>query len=264
MTTLRVQALSVVLECKADRKASLALAADPMLESGAGLAIDEPPGVPGRPALPALLPPAHVPLRSVATIEGRAALIHALAHIELNAIDLAADACWRFPAMPDAFYRDWTRVMREEAHHFQLLTAHLATLGHAYGDFPAHAALWQMAERTRGDVLARMALVPRTLEARGLDASPAVKHKLSSAGDRAGAAIIDVILRDEIGHVEIGNRWYRYLCERDGLEPVATYAALAATYGAPKLRGPFNLEARRAAGFSSEELLALASSFDAG
>jgi uncharacterized ferritin-like protein (DUF455 family) len=264
MNTLRHQALSVVLECKAHHKASMARAADPTLDSGAALAVDEPPGVPGRPALPLLLPPAQVPLRSVATIEGRAALIHALAHIELNAIDLAADACWRFAAMPDAFYRDWTRVMCEEAYHFHLLTAHLATLGHVYGDFPAHAALWQMAERTRDDVLARMALVPRTLEARGLDASPAVKHKLSSAGDAAGAAIIDVILRDEIGHVEVGNRWYGYLCERDGLEPLATYATLAATYGAPKLRGPFNFKARRAAGFSSAELLALASSFDAG
>src|SRR5258708_2654438 len=131
MTTLRDQALSVVLECKADRKASAALAADPTLGTGAGLAIDEPPGVPGRAARPILVSPAEVPQRSIATIEGRAALIHALAHIELNAIDLAADACWRFATMPDAFYRDWTQVMREEAHHFQLLTAHLATLGYA-------------------------------------------------------------------------------------------------------------------------------------
>jgi uncharacterized ferritin-like protein (DUF455 family) len=213
--------------------------------------------VPGRPARPTLVPPAQVAHRSISTREGRAALIHALAHIELNAIDLAADACWRFARMPDDYYRDWTRVMREESHHFQLLVAHLATMGFAYGDFPAHDSLWQMADRTKDDVLARIALVPRTLEARGLDASPAVRHKLMSAGDKAGAAIIDAILADEIGHVAIGNRWYAHLCERDGLDPVATYAMLAGHFDAPRLRGPFNLEARRAAGFTQCELSAL-------
>ncbi|MEO8938014.1 MAG: ferritin-like domain-containing protein [Burkholderiaceae bacterium] len=257
MPTLRRQALSVVLECNPDRKAAAARASDASLPCEAGASLAEPAGVPGRPPLPHLVPPMEVPYRSVATTEGRAALIHALAHIELNAIDLAADACWRFAGMPDAFYRDWSQVMREEALHFQLLTAHLATLGHAYGDFPAHHGLWEMAERTGHDVLARVALVPRTLEARGLDASPAVRHKLMSAGDRAGAAIIDIILRDEIGHVAIGNRWFAWLCARDGLDPVATYASLAATHRAPRLRGPFNLDARRAAGFSAAELDAL-------
>jgi uncharacterized ferritin-like protein (DUF455 family) len=255
--TLRHQALAVVLECKASSKAALGRAADPTRSAGSDETIVEPAGIPGRPDLPVLVAPGRVASRSIAIREGHAALIHALAHIELNAIDLAADACWRFADMPDAYYRDWTRVMQEEALHFQLLAAHLAKTGFSYGDFPAHDALWQMAERTKHDVVARIALVPRTLEARGLDASPAVRHKLASAGDRDGAAIIDRILRDEIGHVAIGNRWFAYLCERDGAEPVATFAALAARHDAPLPRGPFNREARLAAGFSEVELDAL-------
>ena len=258
MPTLRRQALSVLLECKPDDKVAKALAADPDLPTGAATTIDTPPGIPGRPERPVLVAPGDVPRRGLGTVEGRAALIHALAHIELNAVDLAADACWRFPDLPDDFYRDWSGVMRDEASHFAMLTGHLATLGYRYGDFPAHAALWEMAERTRDDVLARMALVPRTLEARGLDASPAVRHKLQSAGDRSGAAIVDVLLRDEVRHVRIGNRWYGWLCERRGLDPLATYAALAAVYRAPTPRGPFNVDARRAAGFTAAELDALA------
>jgi uncharacterized ferritin-like protein (DUF455 family) len=254
MLTVRTQALSVVLECNPALKAARAIACDAQPPTGAHDALSTPAGIPGRPERPTLVPIAALGKRSIATPEGRAALIHALAHIELNAIDLAADACWRFPDLPDDYYRDWTRVMREEAIHFDLLATHLATLGHAYGDFPAHDALWQMAERTAGDVLARMALVPRTLEARGLDASPAVRHRLASAGDRDAAAIVDRILADEIGHVAIGNRWYRWLCRERGVDPVATYAVLAERYGAPKLRGPFNLAARRQAGFSEDEL----------
>ena len=257
MPNLRRQALSVLLECNPDAKAAAGLETSDAWASGASESIAPPPGIPGRPDRPMLVPPGEVPLRSIATSEGHAGLIHALAHIELNAIDLAADVCWRFADLPDAFYRDWTRVLREESRHFRLLVAHLATLGHRYGDFPAHGALWEMAERTSLHVLARVALVPRTLEARGLDASPAVRHKLASIGDRAGAAIIDVILRDEIGHVRIGNHWYAWLCERAGIDPVATYASLADRYRAPRPRGPFNLADRRAAGFTDVELEAL-------
>ncbi len=159
--------------------------------------------------------------------------------------------------MPQIYYADWLRVASEEASHFSLLSTHLQTLGFRYGDFPAHNSLWDMAEKTRNDVLARIALVPRTLEARGLDASPPVRAKLAQAGDHAAAAILDIILRDEIGHVAIGNRWFAWLCERRGLDPVAIYAELAMEYKAPQLRGPFNLEARRAAGFSEIELTAL-------
>lgn len=213
-------------------------------------------GLPGRPSVQ-LVSPAELRLRSVHTLEGRAVMIHALAHIEFNAINLALDAVWRFAGMPEAFYREWMKVALEESLHFQLLESHLNTLGYRYGDFPAHDGLWEMAERTQEDVLARMALVPRTLEARGLDASPAVRHKLASGGDPKAAAIVDIILRDEIGHVAIGNYWYRWLCTQRGLEPIETYACLAKKYRAPSLKGPFNIEARLAAGFEPEEIAAL-------
>jgi uncharacterized ferritin-like protein (DUF455 family) len=215
-----------------------------------------PSSIPGRPPIK-LVPPAQLGLRSVHTLEGRAVLIHALAHIEFNAINLALDVIWRFANMPDKFYYDWLRVAQEECEHFGLLNQHLQTLGFQYGDFSGHDGLWEMAERTQDDVLARLALVPRTLEARGLDASPAVRHKLASGGDRAGAAIIDIILRDEIGHVAIGNYWYRWLCTERGLDPIHTYAELAITYRAPKLKGPFNVEARLAAGFDAAEIALL-------
>jgi uncharacterized ferritin-like protein (DUF455 family) len=215
--------------------------------------------IPGRPAKPELVLPKSLAHRSMVTAEGRATLIHAMTHIEFNAINLALDAVWRFADMPREYYADWLRVADEEAQHFSLLANHLQTLGYAYGDFPGHNSLWEMAEKTTGDVLARIALVPRTMEARGLDASPKVRAKLAQAGDHQAAAIMDIILREEIGHVLIGNRWYAYLCQQRGLEPIATYAQLAAQYAAPVLRGPFNLAARRAAGFSEEELLAFGS-----
>ncbi|MGC2048464.1 MAG: ferritin-like domain-containing protein [Gallionella sp.] len=214
--------------------------------------------IPGRPEKPELVSPLSVKRRSMITPQGRATLIHALAHIEFNAINLALDAIWRFPDMPAAYYSDWLQVAGEEALHYSLLTGHLQRLGYAYGDFPAHNSLWEMAAKTQHDILARIALVPRTMEARGLDATPPVRAKLEQAGDLEAAEILNIILRDEIGHVAIGNRWYSYLCEQRGLEPAATYAQLAREYAAPVLRGPFNLEARRAAGFSELELAALA------
>lgn len=223
--------------------------------------IEEPPGLPGRPARPALVEPRSLRHRGMQTEAGRAVLLHALAHIELNAINLALDAVWRFAGQPEAYYADWLRVAAEEAHHFWLLQARLLDFGHTYGDFPAHDGLWDMCERTRDDVLARMALVPRTLEARGLDASPPIRARLAQAGDAASAAILDVILRDEIGHVRIGNHWFRHLCEQRGLEPHETYARLAEQYRAPRLRGPFNFDARRDAGFDEAELAALAAQF---
>lgn len=210
--------------------------------------------IPGRPARPELVSPRLVGRRSMATVEGRAMLIHALAHIEFNAVNLALDAVWRFSGMPDAYYFDWLRVASEEALHFNLLSGHLATLAHAYGDFPGHDSLWEMVGKTSGDVLARMALVPRTMEARGLDAIPPLRAKLAQAGDLAAAEILDVLLDDEVGHVEIGNRWYFYLCGKQGLEPCATYDALTALYKAPVLKGPFNVEGRRRAGFLEPEL----------
>lgn len=217
----------------------------------------EPHDLPGRPAKPELVHPSALKHRSVGTAQGHASLIHALTHIEANAINLALDIVWRFHGMPEAFYRDWFQVAQEEALHFELLDQHLASLGCVYGDFCAHDGLWDMAAKTRTDVLARLALVPRTLEARGLDATPAIRNKLVSIGDQAGAKILDIILRDEIGHVAIGNRWYRHLCSQNQRDPVATYAELAQQHKAPALKGPFNLPARRAAGFDDRELAAL-------
>ncbi|MBN3569995.1 ferritin-like domain-containing protein [Burkholderia cenocepacia] len=223
------------------------------------LQLREPAGLPGRPARPPLVEPRELQRRSMRSPEGRAVLLHALAHIEFNAINLALDAVWRFADMPDAFYADWLKVAAEEAYHFTLLSDRLADgFGHAYGDFPAHNGLWEMCERTKDDVLARMALVPRTLEARGLDASPPIRARLVQAGDDASAAILDVILRDEIGHVAIGNRWFRHLCDAAGRDPVPTYRQLAEQYHAPRLRGPFNFDARRDAGFEPAELDELA------
>ena len=257
MPSLRHQALQLLVCRDPNQKASGTRALDPSGPVGADDIIGEASGIPGRPERPQRVPHTQLKQRSMKTVQGRAALLHALAHIELNAIDLALDVCWRFHGMPEAFYRQWLAVAREEALHFQLLRDHLTTLGCGSGDFPAHDGLWQMAERTRHDLLARIALVPRTLEARGLDASPAVKAKLLAAGDLRGAEILDIILRDEIGHVAVGNHWFKWLCERQWLEPVATYAELAIRHEAPRLRGPFNLEARRAAGFDEAELRAL-------
>lgn len=259
--SLRHRALAVLAEPDPAAKAAAARALRAAaLEAGddaigAALTLAAAGPVPSRPARPELVAPQKVERRgSLQNPAGRAVLIHALAHIEFNAINLALDAVWRFAGMPAAYYRDWLQVADEEALHFTLLAAHLRKLGFAYGDFPAHNSLWEMADRTAGDVLARMALVPRTLEARGLDASPVVRTRLADAGDAEAAAIIDIILRDEVGHVAIGNRWYRWLCAERGLEPVATYAELAERHQAPRLRPPFNLAARRAAGFDEDEL----------
>jgi len=257
---LRHRALEVL--CLADPGAKAA-AARALFEQMTGASLDaaaaiaEPAALPGRPPRPRLVPPSAVPHRSPFTRDGRAALLHAIAHIEFNAINLALDAAWRFAGMPEAFYRDWLRVASEEALHFSLLDAHLRALGHAYGDFDAHDGLWLMCERTKADIVARMALVPRTLEARGLDATPPIQAKLARAGDHAAVAILGIILRDEIGHVAIGNRWYRWLCARAGRDPIVAYEELARQYRAPRPRPPFNLDARRAAGFDGAELAAL-------
>lgn len=213
--------------------------------------------IPGRPAKPELVSPLEVKKRSMRTVEGRAALIHALAHIEFNAINLALDAIWRFANMPAEYYADWLKVAAEEAYHFSLLNQHLGTLGFTYGDFSGHNSLWEMVERTQDDVLARMALVPRTMEARGLDASLPLRNKLAQAGDAAAADILDIILRDEIGHVAIGNHWFNWLCTQRGLAPIETFQALCHQYKAPKLKPPFNMDARRQAGFSEDELALL-------
>ncbi len=210
--------------------------------------------LPGRPQKPELVPPLTVPKRKMDTLEGRLSLLHSLTHIEFNAMNLALDAIWRFADMPKQYYVDWLKVAKEEAYHFSLIEAHLQSVGVAYGDFPAHNSLWEMVERTADAVIARMALVPRTMEARGLDAVPAIRDRFKQIKDHQVVEILEIILRDEVGHVLIGNQWFNFLCVKESLSPIKTYKKLARTYCAPTLRGPFNLEARKQAGFTAEEL----------
>ncbi|MGD9772792.1 ferritin-like domain-containing protein [Diaphorobacter sp.] len=261
---LRQRALEVLHLTSPEEKSSAALdmQAQSAIFSIANQATITPPHahtLPGRPARPELLHHTAVARRSPATAGGRAVLIHAIAHIEFNAINLALDAIWRFAGMPDQFYRDWLRVAAEEAKHFRLLRDHLRQhLGHDYGDFPAHQGLWSMCEKTAHDIVARMALVPRTLEARGLDATPLIQHKLRQVGTPdalAAVDILDIILREEVGHVAIGNHWYGWLCARQGLDPVAHYATLVERHEAPRPKPPLNGAARRAAGFTEAEML---------
>jgi uncharacterized ferritin-like protein (DUF455 family) len=255
---LRAAVLCPLLAQNAVQKAELTLALSLDLPIDTMAIVSDPGGIPGRPAKPELV--AHTSLKSkpLTSPEGRAMLLHAIAHIELNAIDLALDVVWRFAGMPEDFYRDWVRIAKEEAKHFLLIQQHMVGMGFDYGHFPAHNSLWEMAERTRADIVARIGLVPRTMEARGLDASPGVKNKLISAGDHAAGRIMDIILEEEIGHVAAGNRWYRYVCETKGLDPISTYRQLIQQYDAPKLKSPYNLQARRLAGFEEEELTYLA------
>ncbi len=274
---LRSQAARVLGEPEVDAKLHQAAVLQRMLEHPAAQQqpvaellqdpLQDPPRavVVGRPPRPRLIHAAQVPARAVGSLQGRAALVHAVAHIEFNAINLACDAVWRFADMPDAYYSDWARVAAEEAVHFGWLRAHLRQMRPGqqawdYGSFDAHDGLWALCERTSNDVLARMALVPRLLEARGLDATPQIQQKLrgvDSEDARQLLAILESILRDEIGHVAVGNRWYHWLCEQRGLEPLACDRALAALYLAPRLHGPFNWQARAEAGFTPQELHAL-------
>jgi len=217
-----------------------------------------PVAAPGRPARPLLVDSRAVPRRGLGSAQGRAALVHAIAHIEFNAINLAWDAVYRFRGMPDAYYRDWASCANDEARHFAMLAARLAELDCAYGDFDAHDGLWEMAAKTSQSDTARMALVPRVLEARGLDVTPGMIERLRQVGDMRTVDILEVILREEVAHVASGTRWYRHCCERDGLDPTATFFALIRDYMGVELRGPFNLPARREAGFIDAELERLA------
>ncbi len=260
---LRKLALKAILEPDSDKKVALAQwirAQAATIFIASETTFPESIGVPGCPVRPELRSHLDVPKRSPFTTEGLAALLHAVTHIEFNAINLALDAIWRFNGMPKTYYLDWLTVAAEEAHHFSLLRAHLQSMGYDYGDFPAHTGLWDMTEKTKSDVLARMALVPRTLEARGLDATPPMQAKLRKVATPQAlraVEILDIILRDEIGHVAIGNHWYRHLCSQRGLDPVAHYAVLAKQYSAPRIKGPLNLDARRKAGFDDAELALL-------
>ena len=210
--------------------------------------------VPGRPGRPELVPPRKLARRKPHTREGHAALIHAICHIEFNAINLALDAVYRFTGLPGDFYTDWLRVAREEGEHFELLREHLGSLGYDYGDFPAHNGLWEAALETDHDPLVRMALVPRVLEARGLDVTPGIMAKLEGIGDTRAVEILTVIQRDEVGHVAIGTRWFRHLCAQRGLEPESTFKTLLSSSRQGRIRGPLDRDARLQAGFTEAEL----------
>ena len=198
--------------------------------------------------------PGDVKKRNPGSREGRASLLHAIAHIEYSAIDLALDHALRFDGFPADYYYDWLQVAIDEARHFKLLCAHLQTLDHDYGDFPVHDGLWDMAEKTAHDALARMAMVPRLLEARGLDATPPIQRKLAAAGDHEAVRLLDIILHDEEGHVRLGDRWFRELCAQHGLEPEATFRRLIAEYAGPWPQTPMNEASRLQCGFSRHEL----------
>jgi uncharacterized ferritin-like protein (DUF455 family) len=213
--------------------------------------------MPGRPAKPVLVHPRDLPRRGFGSVEGRAAFIHAVAHIEFNAIDLAWDAVYRFRGLPAQFYADWVGVARDEARHFMMVRSRLQALGYDYGDFDAHNGLWEMAEKTAHDGLARMALVPRVLEARGLDVTPGMIVKLRQLNDDTTADILEVILREEVAHVAAGSRWYRWYCERAGVDHRVRFRELLREYAGGVLHKPFNTEARLQAGFDLDELESL-------
>ena len=213
-----------------------------------------PMGAPGRPPRPRLVAPRQLPQRGLGSAEGRIGLIHAVAHIEFNAINLALDAVYRFRGMPPEYYRDWIGVAADEGRHFSLLEARLGELGAAYGDLDAHDGLWEMAVKTSESCLARMALVPRVLEARGLDVTPGMIARVQGVGDQATAMILELILREEVAHVAAGSRWFAWCCARAGCDAEATFAALVAQHVRGAIKGPFNVAARIAAGFSEAEL----------
>jgi uncharacterized ferritin-like protein (DUF455 family) len=208
----------------------------------------------GRPAKPELVPPAQLPRRGLGSERGRLALIHAIAHIEFNAINLAWDAVQRFPGMPREYYTDWVQVAKEEAHHFRLLRDRLLDGGIDYGEFEAHDGLWQMARRTAHDPLIRMALVPRMLEARGLDVTPGIMERFHKLGDQLTVAALEIIQQEEVGHVTFGDRWFRYLCQQRGVEPEETYFSLLSDFLNGEIRCPLHREARLQAGFTPGEL----------
>lgn len=214
-------------------------------------------GEPGHPARPTLVLPDAVPKRGLGTKAGLSALVHAMAHIEFNAINLAWDAVYRFRDLPAQFYSDWVQVAHEEAYHFQLLRQRLNELGTDYGEFMAHNGLWDMAKRTALDPMVRMALVPRVLEARGLDVTPGIIKRLRHVGDEKTVAVLEVILHDEIGHVAIGSHWFKYFCQQRGLESEQTFRELLSQYFTKQMCGPFDYAARQKAGFTVAELKAL-------
>lgn len=227
----------------------------------------KPPDRPGRPARPNLVPPRQLKKRSIRSQRGRIALLHAIAHIELNAVDLALDIIARFASgsslskspIPRSFYDGWVRVAFEEAKHFSLLRVRLHALGADYGDLDAHDGLWEAAQSTGHDLTARLAIVPLILEARGLDITPTLLRQIEEVKDCETAAIFRIIYRDEQGHVAVGAKWFRFLCLREGVEPAATFQTLVRTHFRGPLKPPFNDQARAQAGLTPGFYRALSS-----
>lgn len=219
------------------------------------------PDRPGRPAKPELVPPKLVEKRSLHKIKGRIALLHAIAHIELNAVDLALDIVARYATepVPHSFFDGWMQVAFEEAKHFRMVRERLRQLGADYGDMPAHDGLWQAAHATRNDLTARLAVVPLILEARGLDVTPALQEKMRETGDLETAAVLNVIYTDEKGHVAIGAKWFRFLCAREKRDPAATFQQLVRANFRGALKPPFNDLARAEAGLTPSFYRALTS-----
>ena len=255
--SLQQACYDALMECSAEKKCSLVQALYSDFQQG-NLKLDhkEPRDIiePGKPEKPELVLPKFLKKRGIGSQHGRNHLMHAVAHIEFNAINLALDAVYRFSDQPHQYYADWLRVAFEEAKHFGLVCDYLAAQGVHYGDYPAHDGLWDMCIRTADDVLARMALVPRVLEARGLDVTPALIDKLCNANDHDAVKVLEVIYADEIGHVRIGSDWFVHHCQRRNLEPQDTFLHCVETHLHGELRGPFNLTARQKAGFTESEL----------
>lgn len=264
VTTLTQAACRVLGTADASEKASLTAHYAAAWRDGTlrDIGDTQPPVRPSRPAKPDLLMPRDMPKRGLGSDAGRAAFVHAIAHIELNAIDLAWDLVARFVAddMPRSFYDDWVRVADDEARHFVMLSERMAEMGYTYGDFPAHDGLWQAAEATTDDIAARLALVPMVLEARGLDTVPDAVHRLEQVSDDRTAAILKIIGKEEVPHVAAGTRWFDRICRARGIDPVETFHALVKSRYNAKLKPPFNEAARTRAGMASSFYAPLASS----
>lgn len=257
-SNLYAAAAACLGECEVERKLMLTAATAQAFAAGRLSREDSeaplPIGEPGRPPRPLLVAPRQLAQRGLGSEAGRAALVHAVAHIEFNAINLAWDAVYRFRDMPHDYYRDWIAVAADEARHFSLLQRRLADFGLRYGDLPAHDGLWEMACKTAHSCLERMALVPRVLEARGLDVTPGMIERLRGVNDSATIAILQQILAEEVAHVAAGTRWYHWCCERADVDADDTFAALLQQYYRGALKPPFNRPDRLAAGFTVLEL----------
>jgi uncharacterized ferritin-like protein (DUF455 family) len=256
ISSLRGGAIAAIVASDVERKAALAQeTANRWFARRLSLRspLDPPlPERPGRPDRPELIPPKNMEKRSLHSLRGRIALLHAIAHIELNAVDLALDIVARFATakVPNSFFDGWMQVAFEEAKHFRLVRARLQQLGAEYGDLPAHDGLWQAAHATRTDLTARLAVVPLILEARGLDVTPALQAKMRETGDLESAAVLDVIYNDEKGHVAVGAKWFRFLCAREKRDPAAAFQELVRSNFRGALKAPFNDVARAEAGLT--------------